>query len=68
MPSAAVGGEIGRERGWMRLRKSLSSSSLHSRSVRGDELIFRSSTPIFGSTTKLQHIRLERVGAQWGSH
>ena len=30
---------------------------LHSRSVRGDELNFRSSTPIFGSTTKSQHIR-----------
>jgi IS6 family transposase len=31
----------------------------HSRAVRGDELNCRSSTPTFGSTTKLQHI-LER--------
>jgi hypothetical protein len=29
----------------------------HSRSVRSDELNFRSSTPIFGSTKKLQPIR-----------
>ena len=34
-------------------------SSLNSRSVRCDELNFRSFTPTFGSTTKLQHIRLE---------
>jgi hypothetical protein len=34
-----------------------SSSPLHSRFVRGDELNFKSSTPIFGSTTKSQHIR-----------
>jgi uncharacterized protein (TIGR02271 family) len=33
-----------------------SSSPLHSRSVRGGELNCRSSTPTFGSTTKLQHI------------
>ena len=31
---------------------------LHSRSVRGGELNCRSSTPTFGSTTKLQHILL----------
>ena len=33
-----------------------STAPLHSRSVRCDELNFRSSTPTFGSTTKLQHI------------
>src|SRR6202047_3703127 len=31
---------------------------LHSWSVRCDELVLRSSTPTFGSTTKLQHIRI----------
>jgi len=36
-----------------------STAPLHSRSVRRDELNFRSSTPSFGSTTKLQHIRME---------
>ena len=36
-----------------------STAPLHSRSVRGDELKCRSSTPTFGSTTKLQHIRSE---------
>jgi hypothetical protein len=36
-----------------------STAPLHFRSVRGDELTFRSSTPIFGSTTKLQHIRIQ---------
>src|SRR6478672_1697284 len=35
-----------------------SSSSLLSRSVRGDELNSPLSTPIFGSTTTLQHILL----------
>src|ERR1700741_1870828 len=30
---------------------------LHFGFVRGDQLTFRSSTPIFGSTTKLQHFR-----------
>ena len=34
-----------------------STAPLHSRSVRCDELNFRSSTPTFSSTTKLQHIR-----------
>jgi tetratricopeptide (TPR) repeat protein len=34
-----------------------STAPLHSRSVRGDELNYRSSTPTFGSTTKLQHIK-----------
>ena len=34
-----------------------STAPLHSRSVRGDELKCRSSTPTFGSTTKLQHIQ-----------
>jgi hypothetical protein len=34
-----------------------STAPLHSRSVRCDELNFRSSTPTFGSTTKLQHIQ-----------
>jgi transposase, IS6 family len=38
-----------------------SSSPLHSRSVRGDELNSQSSTPIFGSTTKSQHIRNARL-------
>ena len=33
-----------------------STAPLHSRSVRGDELKCQSSTPTFGSTTKLQHI------------
>src|SRR6266404_3307857 len=33
-----------------------STAPLHSRSVRGDELKCRSSTPTFGSITKLQHI------------
>jgi hypothetical protein len=33
-----------------------STAPLHSRSVRGDELNYRSSTQAFGSTTKLQHI------------
>ena len=33
-----------------------STAPLHSRSVRGGELNCRSSTPTFGSTTKLQHI------------
>ena len=32
-----------------------STAPLHSRSVRGDELKCRSSTPTFGSITKLQH-------------
>jgi hypothetical protein len=35
----------------------LSVAPFHSRSVRCDQLNFRLSTPIFGSTTKLQHIR-----------
>ena len=35
-----------------------STAPLHSRPVRCDELNFRSSTPTFGSTTKLQHIHL----------
>jgi transposase, IS6 family len=35
-----------------------STAPLHSRSVRCDELNYRSSTPTFGSTTKLQHIPL----------
>src|SRR5262252_5239548 len=35
-----------------------STAKLHSRSVRRDELNFRPSTPIFGSTAKLQHIQL----------
>ena len=43
------------------MRRSVYCSPLHSRSVRGDELNFQSSTPIFGSTTKLQHIRLKTV-------
>jgi transposase, IS6 family len=34
-----------------------STAPLHSRSVLCDELDFRSSTPTFGSTTKLQHIQ-----------
>ena len=37
-----------------------STAPLYSRSVRCDELNFRSSTPTFGSTAKLQHIRLSR--------
>jgi hypothetical protein len=37
-----------------------STAPLHSRAVRGDELNGRSSTPTFGSTTKLQHIRYGR--------
>ena len=40
------------------VRQCRSTAPLHSRSVRGDELKCRSSTPTFGSTTKLQHIRL----------
>ncbi len=36
-----------------------STAPLHSRSVRSDELNFRSSTPSFGSTTKLQHIQFD---------
>ena len=35
-----------------------STAPLHSRSVRCDELSFRSSTQTFSSTTKLQHIQL----------
>ena len=38
------------------MRQCRSTAPLHSRSVRGDELKCRSSTPAFGSTTKLQHI------------
>jgi hypothetical protein len=38
-----------------------SNPPLHSRSVRCNELNFRSSTPTFGSTTRLQHIRGEHT-------
>ena len=37
------------------IKRRVRASPLHSRNVRGDELSFRSSTPTFGSTTKLQH-------------
>jgi hypothetical protein len=40
----------------------LASSPLHSRSVRGDELNCQSSNPIFGSTTKSQHIQTDSHG------
>jgi hypothetical protein len=39
-----------------------STAPLHSRAVRGDELNYRSSTPTFGSTTKLQHIPFRTIG------
>jgi hypothetical protein len=44
-----------------------SAAPLHARSVRGDELKCRSSTPTFGSTTKLQHILLfaEQMGIRY---
>ena len=42
-----------------------STAPLHSRSVRGDELKCRSSTPTFGSITKLQHIPLARHWRHW---
>jgi hypothetical protein len=35
-----------------------STAPLHSRSFRGDELNYRSSTPTSGSTTNLQHFRI----------
>src|ERR1700730_12200500 len=40
-----------------------STSPLHSRSLRGYELNYRSSTPTFGSTTNLQHFRFPEVNS-----
>ena len=45
------------------VRQCRSTAPLHSRSIRGEELKCRSSTPTFGSTTKLQHILLALIGA-----